>query len=228
MLKYEVESDLGEKRSLSKSEVDDLLNSLEEKDNDSKVVKKYKELVRQLKSENEKLSTKVKKSRSEIDKLSTDNTENKDRVNVLEKENKKLLHGISEIEAKLQKDFYDKEIKLKEEAKKREEEYKDIIEDLTIKVKTLTQENSKLKKVCFTVSGEMDEHIQNILEDLQEISKLKGFVVSETKVEQVEVEKDFDNFDKKFKKALNSLDDNETISIKHLREIMNSLDIQLK
>ena len=50
--------------------------------------------------------------------------------------------------------------------------------------------------------------------------KISDFYSLQEKID-FEVEKDFDNFDKRFAMAFNSIDENETISIKHLREMMN-------
>ena len=114
------------------------------------------------------------------------------------------------------------EIKIKElqsEFAVNREEFNDKLEQLEIEMKLLIQENTKLKKVCKTVSDEIDSHIADITGSVNEISKLKGFIVSETEV-QLEDDSTDEEFSKKFFEALHNLEDSEIISVRQIKKLM--------
>ena len=115
------------------------------------------------------------------------------------------------------------EIKIKElnrEHTKEVEDFNDRLEQAGIEAKLLAQENIKLRKVCNTVSDEIDTHIADITGALNEISKLKGFIVSETEVQLDNDDSSDEEFFAKFFQALSALKDSDTISVRQIRKLM--------
>ena len=181
------------------------------------------------KNYDKKLSDKCREYESQIvdleDNIISLKKDCEERLADMEKEYEEQISNLTvnkeRIEKKYQRELMVKVKELKAAFTEKEEQYQDNIEELEFKNKVLSQEVLKLGKVCRTVSDEMDNHIAEILTSVEEISKLRSFIVSETEVSVDESEEDDAEFTAKFLSALEDLKDNDTVSVKQIRQLIS-------